>query len=269
MSAPDGLARAPTLPGRLLEHADRRPGGVALRDKRLGIWHEMTWAGYARAAAAVAHALHDLGVRAGDHVAILSDNRPEWLFADLAAQGLGARSVGVYQTNPPDDVAFVLSHSQCRVVVCEDQEQVDKVVAVAAQTPTVEHVVVLEPRGTRGYEDPRLLTWESLAERGEAARLAAPRWFADQVAALDPRAPAMVVYTSGTTGQPKGAMLSSANALAVPDGMIPVLGASAEDQILRSLALPLLTLEAAVRGGGAPRGAARPRPRPRPTPRRR
>ncbi|MBW2254498.1 MAG: AMP-binding protein [Deltaproteobacteria bacterium] len=234
MSERDQLWR--TLPGRLAVHAAERPDRVALREKRFGVWQEITWSQYYRAVSTVGRMLWGLGVRPGDHVAILSDNRTEWLYADLGAQGIGARSVGVYQTNPPSDVAWILSHSQSKVLFCEDQEQVDKAVEVADQTPAVEHVIVFDPRGTRRYPDPRLQSWEGFLARGEELLAAEPGWFRTRLDQLDPEAPSMVVYTSGTTGTPKGALLSSANATAV-DGMNEVLGASEDDMVLSYLPL--------------------------------
>ena len=226
-----------TLPGRLLAHAETRPDAVALRDKQLGVWAEVTWRRYRANVEVVGRQLWELGVRPGDGVAILSDNCPEWLYADLGAQGIGARSVGIYQTNPAPDVAYVLSHSGAKVLFCEDQEQVDKAVEIADQTPTVEHVIVFDPRGTRGYEDARLSSWADFLAAGERAVATEPDWFQRRVEALDPEACAMIVYTSGTTGDPKGAMLSSTNALAVPDQLMAVVGGDARDQTLSYLPL--------------------------------
>jgi long-chain acyl-CoA synthetase len=205
------LAR--TLPGLLALRARSHPDRIALREKKLGIWHSITWADYHDAVRAAAHAFHDLGVRPGDHIAILSDNRPEWLYADLGAQAIGARSVGIYHTSPATDVAYILSHSGSVALVCEDQEQVDKAVAIAADTPAVRRVIVLEPRGTRRAGDPRLLGWDAFLARGAALRDADVDgvWYEARLSGIDPAAPAMVVYTSGTTGPPKGAMLSSDN----------------------------------------------------------
>lgn len=226
-----------TLPGRVAAFARTRGAEVALRVKERGIWREFTWSDYLEAIAAVGHALDGLGVGPGDHVAVLSDNRPEWLFADLGAQGLGARTVGIYQTNPAPDVAWILQHSQSKVIFCEDQEQVDKVLEVAGETPTVAHVVVFDPRGTRGYTDPRLMSWETLLARGREARRAAPGWFEARLQALDRAAPCMVVYTSGTTGTPKGALLSHQNVAEPTDRAVEFLGIRRGDAVLSYLPL--------------------------------
>ena len=226
-----------TLVEALLGFAEARPNEVALRHKTFGIWREISWAEYGENVAAVGHGLWDLGVRSGDHVAIISDNRPEWLYADLGAQGIGARSVGIYQTNPPEDVRYVLRHSDAKVLFCEDQEQVDKAIAVRNETPRVERVVIFDPRGTRHYEDPRLVHWEAFAAAGHAARTRQPGWFEAQAAQRDPKAPAMVIYTSGTTGPPKGAMISNANVMGPTRGAAAVFNAQPTDTLLSYLPL--------------------------------
>jgi long-chain acyl-CoA synthetase len=226
-----------TLPGRLHQRAIERPDGVALRDKQRGIWQEITWSQYRDHVAAMALAFRELGVVEGDHVAILSDNCPEWLYADLAAQSLGARGVGIYPTNPPEDVAYILEHSQSKLLVCEDQEQVDKAVEIAAQTPSVQTVLVIDPRGIRHVEDSRLRLWSETAARGNELLAANPDFFDGQVSALDPDIAAMIVYTSGTTGKPKGAMLSARNALSAADVMVPKIGTGENDVLLSYLPL--------------------------------
>ncbi len=222
-----------TLPGRVLRIASERPGDTALREKRLGVWQPYTWAEYAREVGRTARALHTAGVGPGDAVAILSENRTEWVFTDLGAQAIGALAVGVYQTNPAPDVAYILRHSGAKVLVCEDQEQVDKAIEVSAETPALERIVVLEPRGTRSYDDPRLVDWASF----HADVVHEEAWFEAQLAARDPRAPSMVVYTSGTTGAPKGALISAANALATAGELVPLHGMTAGDQLLSYLPL--------------------------------
>ncbi len=224
-----------TLPGCLADFADTRPDAVALREKQLGIWQEYTWRDYYERVRATARMLWEPGVRPGDCVAILSDNCPEWLYADLGAQSIGAMAVGVYQTNPPDDVAYVLNDSAVKVLFCEDQEQVDKAVAIAADTPTVERVVVFDPRGTRDIDDARLMPWEDFLARG--MELADETWHRDKLAALDPEEPSMVVYTSGTTGHPKGAMLSSRNVVPSTVEFCKQTGVGTDDTLLSYLPL--------------------------------
>jgi len=225
-----------TLPGRLVLWAQDRPDSVALRVKDFGKWEEITWRGYLERVGAVALALDEMGVGPGDHVAIHSENRPEWMYVDLAVQGMGARSVGVYQTNPPADVAYLLNHSRSVVHFAEDQEQVDKAVEIAGDTPTVRKVIAFDPRGTHRIDDPRLVYWDDVLARGKELLRERPDWYVERVLELDPAQPAMVVYTSGTTGKPKGAMLSSRNAL-VAEATTRELGYS-EDEIILSY-LPL------------------------------
>ncbi len=223
-----------TLPGRLHHFAATQPDRVALREKQLGVWRELSFRDYDGNVRRAAWALSRAGVRAGDHVAILSDNRPEWLYVDLGAQAIGARSVGIYQTNTPADVAYILNDCRARLLFCEDQEQVDKAVACARDTPAVDRVVVFDPRGTRWVADPRLQRWQAfLADAGEPE----PGWYDAQLGARDPDEPAMIVYTSGTTGPPKGAMLSSRNVVEGSEDVCRELGLTAADSLLSYLPL--------------------------------
>ncbi|NTX10071.1 AMP-binding protein [Myxococcus sp. CA056] len=226
-----------SLPGQLFQRAEQHPHAVAIREKRLGIWNELSFQGYLERVGWAARMLWELGVRAGDSVAIISDNRPEWLFADLGTQALGARSVGIYQTNPPSDVAYILNDAQCRVVLCEDQEQYDKVATVAAETPSVQHILVVEPRGLRGVEDARLRTWERFLEEGRALLEREPGWLREQLARRTPDEGAMVIYTSGTTGAPKGALISSRNMLEGSATFTAQLGLGQDDSVVSYLPL--------------------------------
>ncbi|WIG97010.1 AMP-binding protein [Myxococcus sp. SDU36] len=226
-----------TLAGQLWLQAEQRPHAVAIREKQRGLWRELSFRDYLDRVGWVARALWELGVRAGDSVAILSDNRPEWLFMDLGAQVLGARSVGIYQTNPAADVAYILNDARCGVVLCEDQEQYDKVAAVAAQTPSVRHVIVIETRGLRGVEDARLQPWSGLLERGRVLLAVTPAWLREQLAQRTPDEAAMVIYTSGTTGAPKGALVSSRNMLQGSELFVERLGLGPGDSVVSYLPL--------------------------------
>ncbi|OLF08538.1 long-chain fatty acid--CoA ligase [Actinophytocola xinjiangensis] len=228
------MTDAATLPARLLEHAAATPGRVALRDKHRGRWRQWTWAGYAERVATVAAGLRTLGVGPGSRVAIHAGNRPEWVIADLAAQGLGACGVGVYPTSPAAEVSYLLAHSRAEVLIAEDEEQLDKALAVRADLPLLRHLVVMDPRGLDLTALPGVLTFADLEARG-ATPDAVPA-FARSVAALDPDATAVLVYTSGTTGPPKGAMISHANLAAAGRSFVQ-LGAVPGDEVLSYLPL--------------------------------
>ena len=226
-----------TLTGRLAALASKHPSQTALREKHQGIWREISWQEYYENTQAVGYMLWELGIRPKDHVAILSDNCPEWLYADLGAQALGARSVGIYQTNPPSDVAYILKHSKSKLLFCEDQEQLDKAIEIADETPFVETIVLFDPRGTRHYQDQRVLHWSTFIKKGKELQKQKPDWFEQQLLSIDPEEASMVIYTSGTTGPPKGALLSSANVTSTSDQTAELLGVTKHDTLLSYLPL--------------------------------
>jgi long-chain acyl-CoA synthetase len=203
--------RTDTVSARIAARAARDPDAVALREKRLGIWQEITWARYWEQVQLVAHGLLALGVTAGDRVAIHSENRPEWLFADVGATTARAVTIGLYPTNPSAEVRYLLADSGAKVLIAEDQEQVDKALAVKADLPELETIVYLEPRGVREYDDPSLLWWPDLLERGRAHREQHPGLLDELAARVEPDDVVTLIYTSGTTGPPKGAMLTVGN----------------------------------------------------------
>lgn len=200
-----------TVASRLRERAMRTPDGVALREKDLGIWQEITWRQYWESVQDVAHGLLALGVEPGDRVAIHSENRPEWVYADVAAVAVRAMSMGLYPTNPPAEVQYLLSNSGSKILIAEDQEQVDKALHVKDELPELERVVYIEPRGVRGYDDPLLMSWDDLILLGREHRTAEADAVERLMAAAEPEDIATLIYTSGTTGPPKGVMLSVAN----------------------------------------------------------
>ncbi|GLZ34615.1 long-chain-fatty-acid--CoA ligase [Lentzea sp. NBRC 105346] len=197
---------------RVRDRASSMPDRVALRAKDFGIWQEVTWARYWANVELVAHALLKLGVQPGDRVAVHSENRREWLYADLGTVAVRAITVGLYPTNPPSEVAYLLGHSGARVLIAEDQEQVDKVLAVIDELPELEWIVYLEPRGIRNrYENPKLLWWDDFLALGAAHRDEFPAELPARMAETSPDDIMTLIYTSGTTGPPKGAMLTVAN----------------------------------------------------------
>ena len=224
-----------TLPAMLLDHAARRPSGVALRDKQLGVWREITWSEYAERAARVGLGLRQLGVTAGDKVAIHADNCPEWLLADLGIQGIGAVSVGVYPTSPPAEVEYLLAHSEAVVLIADDEEQVDKALAVRDKLPELRKIVVIDPRGVRALgTDPLLMTFAELEAMGGDDPIG--EW-SGLARSLDPCNPAIIVYTSGTTGPPKGALISHDNLVAAANAFQAAFEGSPEDEVLSYLPL--------------------------------
>jgi long-chain acyl-CoA synthetase len=154
--------------------------------------------------ARTAQGLRGLGVEPGDRVAIHGENRPEWVIADLAIQGIGGVAVGIYPTSPAAEVEYLLGHSDSVVLIAEDEEQLDKALAVRERLPALRMIVVIDPP-VRADQDPRVMTWDQLEAGGELDD------YARTVDALEPGDTAMIVYTSGTTGAPKGVELTHAN----------------------------------------------------------
>ena len=204
-----------TLPGLLARRAADRPDDVALREKEFGIWQEITWAGYLSRVRAFSLGLTELGVEKGDRVAIVGDNRPEWVIAELAAQAAGAIPMGLYQDSISTELAKMLEVAEARVIVAEDQEQVDKVLEVRDRIPGLEYIVYYDPRGMYGYEAPGLMSFEAVEALGDRFRDRFPQEFDRRLAEVRPEDTALLCTTSGTTSIPKLAMLSHANLLAM------------------------------------------------------
>jgi long-chain acyl-CoA synthetase len=185
----------------------------ALRHKKKGIWHTVTWQQYHDHARALGLALADAGVGRGECVAILSENRPEWLYADFGAQCMGMLGVGVYPTSSPEQLAYILQDSGARVLLVENQEQLDKALAVRAQCPRLERIVVLDLEGLRQFSDACVTPYAEFAARGQAlaAHGDGEARFDAAIDAGRPEDTAFLVYTSGTTGLPKGAMVANRN----------------------------------------------------------
>jgi long-chain acyl-CoA synthetase len=232
-----------TPQGRLRDLAEEKPRGVGIREKDRGVWREITWAEYWDRVETFAHALLAHGVEKGDRVAIHSDNRPEWLYTDLGSLAVGGACMGLYPTNPTAEVRYLLENSGSRVLVVEDQEQADKVLAIpAAELPMLEWIVYVERRGVDGYHDPRLVSWDDFMEAGRRHRDEHPGAVAQRMAEASPDDLAYLVYTSGTTGPPKGSMLTLGNlafamrTVTMGDGLIEP-GPGPDDMIVSYLPL--------------------------------
>ena len=219
--------RGDTFPRLLTRLAAERGKHVAMQEKQYGIWQPLTWSEYAARVRDFAHGLASYGVRDGEIVAVLGDNRPEWLIAELAAQSIRSSVVGIYPTSIGEELAHILSVSAARIVVAEDQEQVDKLLRLRETNPeiAVEHVVYYDPHGLEAYDDPWLVEFTEVEERGRAWGEQHPGWYDEQVAAARPDDVAVICTTSGTTSRPKLGELSHANLLAMAEhltGIDPV-----------------------------------------------
>ncbi|HVS14304.1 MAG TPA: AMP-binding protein [Thermoanaerobaculia bacterium] len=230
--------RPDTLPKQLLRNAERHPDRVALREKEYGIWQSLGWGDLTRRVAAFSRGLRRLGLERGDRVAILGDNRPEWLIAELAAQSAGAISLGIYQDSVAEEVRFLADFAGARFVVAEDQEQVDKLLEVADRLPEVEKIVYDDPRGLRGYPHQRLMSFpevEALGDEGDVERNRSA--FLAAVASGRPDDVAILSTTSGTTGKPKLAMLTHRNLLSMARHLLSVDPMEPEDELVSFLPL--------------------------------
>ena len=206
-----------TLPGLLRERARERGEQVALREKHQGIWRGTCWADYYAAARHFALGLSCLGLGRGDRIIIASEDLPQWFYADLGAQMVGVQVVGIYPTNPWHELQYIARHCQARVAIAGDQEQTDKILDAMANgdgLPSLEKVYTVDMKGLRRYEAGRPDTFDALLELGRRKQAEDPeaaRWLDAQIDALRPDDINILVYTSGTTGPPKGAMLTHRN----------------------------------------------------------
>ncbi|MDA0962405.1 MAG: AMP-binding protein [Proteobacteria bacterium] len=194
------------------DHAAARPGSVAMRQKEYGIWNEMTWSDVQEIMHAAAAGLIGLGVAAGDHVGILSENRSEWVLAQFGINAAGATVVGMYPTSPAAEIDHLVNASDTTVLFIEDQEQLDKIIELGARAPNLRQLIVFDPKGCQGQTYLNLLSWDDLLEKGRAAmRGTAGDEVVKRKAGIKPDQTAMMVFTSGSTGLPKAAEISFAN----------------------------------------------------------
>jgi long-chain acyl-CoA synthetase len=253
-SATDLLGGHDTFPRLLTRNAKAQGDRVALREKEFGIWQSFTWREYLDHVRDFSLGLVALGVRPGDKVAIIGDNRPEWVFAEIAAQAAGAASVGIYQDSNLTEVAFVIDHCDATIVVAEDQEQVDKILDMLERLPKVRHVVYTDPRGLRTYRHPALMPFEDVEEKGRALARERPGLWDENVARGSADDVAIICYTSGTTGNPKGAMLSFRNLLSMALALDEVDEKKGDDEFVSFLPLAwigeqMMSLSAALAKG--------------------
>jgi long-chain acyl-CoA synthetase len=200
-----------TIPRMFLDRVESHPNKVALRYKYLGIWRDITWAEYRQKVKHTCLGLIALGLEHGDRVAVIGENRPEWLYADLGTVAAGGVTVGIYTTSAAQQCEYVTVHSSSKFFIAEDEEQLDKALFFRDRAPDLKKIVVVDSKGLKRFSDPMVITFDELLEIGRSLDEKDPTCFDDLVRATRPDELALIIYTSGTTGPPKGAMLSHSN----------------------------------------------------------
>ena len=193
------------------EIASRFPEKVAFRDKRYGIWSEISYQSFWEQAQWVGCALNYFGIDRFDKAAVHSENRPEWIIADIGIQSIRAITVGLYPTNPPSEVNYLLGHSESKILFAEDQEQVDKALEVKDELPNLKKIIYFEDRGVLSYEDEILMSWEEFLAIGKDELEKNKDFVTSRMEEIESNDVACLIYTSGTTGAPKGSMISHGN----------------------------------------------------------
>jgi long-chain acyl-CoA synthetase len=235
-SSTDILKNLP-LPQQLLHWAQHRPNAVALRQKQFGIWQPISWAEYAQQSRCFGLGLLKLGLQPGQSVAVLGENCKEWVFAELGVALVGGITAGVYPTSPAAEVEYLLALSQAPIIVCEDQEQLDKVLSVRERLPHLRAIVVIDSRGLRRYDRTGLHDFSDVVALGRAFELEDA--VAAAAATVGPQLDdiGLMVFTSGSTGRPKAAMMSWRGLGTAARGLNTMLGCSERDSLVSYLPL--------------------------------
>ena len=227
-----------TLPQMLRERARTDATRIAIRQKDFGIWKPFTWAQYHQRASHFGLGLQALGLPAGGHVGVISENRIEWVLAQMGAGLVGAITVGVYPTSPTNEVAYVVGHADIEIMVCEDQEQTDKLLAALPELPRLKKIVVMETKGLRSFAPQVrqfITTFDEVEQLGAAS--GQQQIIDDALARQTLDDIGLMIYTSGSTGAPKGAMISYRNIRGVVPGIVDRLELTRETTHLSYLPL--------------------------------
>ncbi|MGY3444276.1 MULTISPECIES: AMP-binding protein [unclassified Bradyrhizobium] len=206
-------AQADTFPKMLRLNAREHGNEIALREKDFGLWREFTWNDHQTRTRDFALGMVELGLGRGDVIGIIGDNRPDWVAAEIASHAIGALSLGLYRDVLDEEAAYLLTYGEAKLVFAEDEEQVDKLLGLADRVPHLKHIIYSDPRGMRKYDDPRLMEANKLVELGRDRAAREPGLYDRLVDATDGEDVAILCTTSGTTANPKLAMLSAGRVL--------------------------------------------------------
>jgi len=226
-----------TIPKLFLRNVREHGHRVALREKDLGIWKRVTWNDYYEHVRNFAMGLKALGFEPGDKVSILGDNCCEWLYADIAAQSLHGIAVGIYPTDVAGQVKYILKNSDSKFVVARDQEQVDKILQVKNELPVLKEVIVIDMKGLRKYKDSLIISFNEAEKMGPTLHEQMPNFFEESIRSTQAEDVAIIVYTSGTTGDPKGAMISHKGMISMMKGLSQILDFRSNDSVVSVLPL--------------------------------
>jgi len=244
-----------TFPHLFFQQVNTQRSRIALRRKEFGIWNRITWDEYGQMVKKTSAGLIQAGLQSGDRVAILGDNRPEWLVCHLAIMAVGCVTCGVYSTNAPEQVAYVVGHSESKLLFVENEEQVDKVLQIYSDLAQLKKVVVWDPKGLWGFSHEGIMFYDQFLEQGNTYLKDYPTCVQERMDAIDPQQTAMMIYTSGTTGRPKGAMISHKNILSLTESFTQAVAFREDDELLSYLPLAhiyenLLSVFQAIYSGG-------------------
>ena len=228
--------RPANFPALFFQQVEALQGKTALRFKDFGIWNRISWTDYGKSVREVAAGYLCYGIAPGDRIAILGENRPEWLVCHMAAMTVGGVTCGVYPTSSAEEIEYIVEHSESKMLFVENEEQIDKVLQIIDRLH-VKQIIIWDSQGLWGFNHPRVAFYDAFVAEGKQHLSENPEVIEDCVARIKADDIAMMIYTSGTTGRPKGAMISHQNILGITEAFASVIGAGENDELLSYLPL--------------------------------
>jgi long-chain acyl-CoA synthetase len=244
------VAQADTYPKILRLNAREHGSEIALREKDFGLWRVFSWNDYQNRVRDFTLGMVELGLKRGDVIGIMGDNRPDWVAAEIAAHAIGGMSLGMYRESLPEEVLYLLTYGETKIVFAEDEEQVDKLLELGDRAPHLKHIVYSDPRGMRKYDDPRLIDADKLAKMGRDRAAREPQLYDQLVDATKGSDVAILCTTSGTTSNPKLAMLAAGRVLSHCANYLAFDPKGPDDEYVSVLPLPWIMEQVYALGKG-------------------